>query len=684
MSSALYRLGRLAARRPYATVGAWLAVAVLVVAASAGFGRDLEDTFDVPGADSAQARAMLGEAGSERAGLTAQVVVTPRDAGTVVRSDVLADLQSGLAALPNVLAAGRQVSPDGRVAVIRVQYPILERLTPADLERLKAFVSEQRVASPLQIEMGGDLFFAFEESAAGISELIGIVAAAVILLVAFGSVIAMGLPIAMALFGLVLGISSMSLIAYVIPIPSFAPQIASMLGLGVGIDYALLLVTRHREHLAAGMGVVEAAAQSVASAGRAVVFAGGTVVIAILGLIVAGIPFLTAGAVGISAVVLIMVLASITLLPAFLAIAGRRIGGRRAMSSPRWLRWGDHVSRHPAAYAIGATALLVALALPALDLRLGTPDDSNLPTTRTERRAYDLVAQGFGPGINGPLVVVTDAASAQRVRTDVAADPGIASVAPSETHGAVATFLAYPTTAPQDDATFETIQRLRGTVDAHVGGNTADWADIGDRLSERLPYFLGAVVVLSFLLLTVVFRSVLVPLKAAILNLLGVGAAYGVIVAVFQWGWAADLIGLESTLPIIPFIPVFMFAVLFGLSMDYEVFLLSRIREDYLRTGDNHSAVIHGIARTARVITAAALIMIAVFGGFVFDDDPRVKMFGLGLATAILIDATLIRLVLVPAIMQMLGDANWWLPRWLGRLLPVPPARPATASALEG
>jgi putative drug exporter of the RND superfamily len=672
MSSALYRLGRLAARRPYATVGAWLAVAVLVVAASAGFGRDLEDTMDVPGADSAQARAMLGEAGSERAGITAQVVVTPRAADTELRSAALDELTAGVAALPNVLEAQRQVSPDGRVAVIRVQYPILEKLSPADLERLKAFAAEQRAGSPLQIELGGDLFFAFEESKAGISELIGIVAAVVILLVAFGSVIAMGLPIGMAIFGLVLGISSMSLIAYVIPIPAFAPQIASMIGLGVGIDYALLMVTRHREHLAAGMAVSEAAARSVATAGRAVVFAGGTVVIAILGLIVAGIPFLTAAAVGISTVVLIMVLASITLLPAFLAIAGPRIGGRRAHSGARWLRWGDHVSRHALVYAIAGTALLVALALPALDLRLGTPDESNLPTTRTERRAYDLVAQGFGPGINGPLVIVTDAAEASRVRAEVAADPGIASVAPPETRGAVATLLAYPTTAPQDDATFATIQRLRATVDAHVGGSTADWADIGDRLEERLPYFLGAVVLLSFLLLTFVFRSVLVPLKAAALNLLGVAAAYGVLVVVFQWGWAADLIGLESTLPIIPFIPVFMFAVLFGLSMDYEVFLLSRVREHYLRSGDNHAAVTHGIARTARVITAAALIMIAVFGGFVFDEDPRVKMFGLGLATAILVDATIIRLVLVPAIMHLLGDANWWLPRWLDRLLPRP------------
>ena len=682
MSNALYRLGRLAARRPWATVCAWLAVAVLVVAASAGFGRDLEDSFDVPGTDSARARAALSAAGSERAGLTAQIVVTPRAAGAGLRDAALDELQAGAAALPHVLDVRRELSPEGRVAVLRVQYPVIEELRLADLERLKAFAAEQRAGSPLRIELGGDLFYAFEDSGPGISELIGVVAAILILLAAFGSLIAMGLPIGMAIFGLALGISSMSLVAHAIAIPSFAPQLATMIGLGVGIDYALLLVTRHREHLAGGMEVAEAAARAVATAGRAVVFAGGTVVIAILGLAVAGIPFLTAAGIGVSIVVLIMVLAAITLLPAFLALAGPRIGGRRGgASSARWQRWGDHVARHALPYAVGGTVVLVALAAPVLDLRLGFPDEGNLPETRTERRAYDLVARGFGPGINGPLVVVARADDAAQVRSEVSADPGIAAVAPPDVRGDVATLLAYPTTAPQDVATVATVERLRSTIDAHIGGNTADWIDAGDRLEDRLPYFLAAVVLLSFLLLTVMFRSILVPLKAAVLNLLGVGAAYGVIVVVFQWGWAADLIGLESTVPILPFIPVVMFAVLFGLSMDYEVFLLSRVRERYLRTGDNHAAVVQGIARTARVITAAALIMIAVFGGFVFDDDPRIKMFGLGLATAILIDATIIRLVLVPAIMQLLGDANWWLPRWLGRVLP---ARPATASAVEG
>ena len=628
---------------------------------------------------------MLGEAGSERAGITAQVVVTPRAADAELRSAALDKLSAGVAALPNVLDAQRQVSPDGRVAVIRVQYPILEKLSPADLERLKAFAAEQRAGSPLQIELGGDLFFAFEESKAGISELIGIVAAVVILLVAFGSVIAMGLPIGMAIFGLVLGISSMSLIAYVIPIPAFAPQIASMIGLGVGIDYALLMVTRHREHLAEGMAVSEAAARSVATAGRAVVFAGGTVVIAILGLIVAGIPFLTAAAVGISTVVLIMVLASITLLPGLprhRRAADRRAAGAlgralaalgrsrlAARSGVRGRRDGAPDRARPAGArpAPGNPGREQPPHHPHRAPRLrprrpGLRARDQRPAGRGRRRGRGLAGAGRGGGRSG-----------HRLRR-AARDARRGRHARSPTRPRL----------PQDDATFATIQRLRATVDAHIGGNTADWADIGDRLEERLPYFLGAVVLLSFLLLTVVFRSVLVPLKAAVLNLLGVGAAYGVMVVVFQWGWAADLIGLDSTLPIIPFIPVFMFAVLFGLSMDYEVFLLSRVREHYLRTGDNHAAVTHGIARTARVITAAALIMIAVFGGFVFDEDPRVKMFGLGLATAILVDATIIRLVLVPAIMQMLGDANWWLPRWLGRVLPERAGRPVTAPAVEG
>jgi RND superfamily putative drug exporter len=435
MTHGLYRLGRLAARRPWAVIGAWLVVAVLVIAASGAQGRDLEDTFDVPGLDSQQARELLTAAGSDRAGLTAQVVATPRDEGATFFDSpraraALAEIQDGAAALPAVLgtsdpagalssgraaASSGSVSPDGRVAVIRLQYPVIEELSRNDLEDLKELVGDARAGSPLQIEMGGDLFFAFDEGETGLGEAIGVIAAALILLVAFGSLIAMGLPIGMALFGLAVGLTSLSLITYLIEIPTWAPLLATMLGLGIGIDYALFLVTRHREHLARGMTVEEAAGRAVETSGQAVIFAGGTVVIAILGLAVAGIPFLTAAGVAISVVVLIMVVASVTLLPAFLGLAGPRINrlGLRRMDhgavGPRWRRWGEHVSSHAGAYAVGVTILMLALAA-ALSLRLDSPDEGNLPDTRTERRAYDLIAQAFGPGRNGPLVVAVDIA----------------------------------------------------------------------------------------------------------------------------------------------------------------------------------------------------------------------------------------------------------------------------------
>ena len=716
MSHALYRLGRFAARRPWLVIGGWLVISVLVIAASGAFGRELEADGSVPGLDSQKATELLSAAQSDTAGLTAQMVVTPID-GSVSFFDstdaqvALAEVQAGVAALPNVLgtsdpagalatrpeaaATSGSVSPDGRIAVIRVQYPVLEELNLGDLENLKKFGVEAREGSPLQIEMSGDLFSSFEEPATGTGEMIGLIAAVIILLLAFGSLIAMGLPLGIALFGLALGISSMSLITYLVGIPSFAPQMASMIGLAVGIDYALFLVTRHREYLARGMTIEESIGRAVATAGQAVIFAGATVVIAILGLAVAGVPFMTAAGIATSVIVLIMVVASVTLLPAFLGLAGHwinRLGLQRnnPTAGPTvgsgWWRWGRHVSKNAWAYAIGVTIFLLALTAPVLGLRLGSPDDGTLPETRTERRAYDLVAEGFGPGINGPLVIAVDISQDPTVVEPlvdaIAADEGIATVAPPELNAeaGVATLVAFPTTAPQDDVTLATIKRLRAEVfppvldespaRAHVGGQTASWADIGDKVTDRLPLFIAAVILLSFLLLTLVFRSILVPLKAALLNLLSIGAAYGVLVMVFQWGWGMGIIGLESTAPIDPFIPLFMFAVLFGLSMDYEVFLLSRVREEYLATGDNDTSVIHGIAGTARVITSAALIMISVFLGFALGEDPAIKMVGIGLATAIFVDATIVRMVLVPATMKLMGAANWWIPSWLDRLLP--------------
>ena len=700
MSRLLYRWGRYAARRPWTVIVVWLVLSVGVVVGSATVGRTMKDSFEVPGLDSQAAIELLATTGSDNAGITAQVVATPLTdgatfTGSTAASSRLAEVRTALAAMPHVVDATQSVSPDGRVGLIRLQYPTAESLSAADLDRLKSVVAQERDRTSLRLESGGELYFTFEESAAGTGEIVGIAAAMIILLLAFGSVIAMGLPIGLSLFGLALGISSLSLINLVFDIPSWAPQVASMIALGVGIDYALFLVTRHREFLALGLSVPEAAGRALATAGLAVLFAGGTVVIAVLGMAFAGIPFMTAAGVATSAIVLVMVLASLTLLPAFLGLAGHRInrrGHRDVVAtddhpvSRRWMRWGTHVSRHSWAYLIGTTAVLLALTAPALSMRLGFPDEGSLPPSRSERVAYDLVAQGFGPGINGPLVVVVDTAGDADVLTPlrdaIAADPGVASVTDpaviSGTH--VATMLAFPSSAPQDAATVATIARLRDsafpralagtTAQAHIGGQTASWADIGQKVRDRLPLFIGAVILMSFVLLMLVFRSVLVPLKAGAMTLLSLGAAYGVIVAVFQRGWGMDLIGLQSTVPVIPFIPMFMFAVLFGLSMDYEVFLLSRVREDYVRIGGSDTAVIRGIASSARVITSAALIMICVFMGFVFDDDPASKMLGLGLATAVLVDATIVRMVLVPATMHLLGRANWWLPGWLDRLLP--------------
>ena len=715
MSSALYRLGRLAARRPWRVIGAWCVLALVVIVASSSFGRELEDSFAVPGLDSQQAVDLLSAAQSDRAGLTARVVATPADSDVTFFDSTdaragLVDLRAGLADLPNVIAtsdpastlalgeadavASGEISADGRVALVTIQYPVMEALDAGDLDNLKEAVNEVRADSTLQIEMGGDLFLNFEEPENNAAELIGLLVAMVILLLAFGSVIAMGLPIGLAVFGLALGIAAMPLITYLIEIPSWAPQMASMIGLGVGIDYALFIVTRHREFLARGMTVEESVGRAVATAGQAVIFAGGTVVIAILGLAVAGVPFMTAAGVATSIIVALMVVASVTLLPALLGLSGHAINrfgihrrhGARRTAGAGWARWGRHVSRHAVAYAVGTTVFLLALTAPVLDLQLGFPDEGTLPTSRTERQAYDLTADGFGPGVNGPLVVAVDISEdptvVEPLAAAIAVDAGVAAVAPAEVDLAagVATIVVVPTSSPQDAATFETVQRLRSDVfpevlgdspaTAHVGGQTASFGDVANRVTERLPWFIAAVVLLSFLLLMVVFRSILVPLKAALLNLLSIGAAYGVLVMVFQWGWGKDLIGLEGPVPIVSFIPMFMFAVLFGLSMDYEVFLLSRVREEYVATGDNDASVINGIASTARVITSAALIMISVFAGFVLGDDPVIKMMGLGLATAILVDATIVRIVLVPATMKLMGDANWWLPGWLDRRMP--------------
>ncbi|MFZ3474201.1 MMPL family transporter [Streptomyces sp. 4.24] len=730
LSKALLRLGASAARHPWRVIAAWLVAATLAVLAAIAFGGRTADSMTAPGLDSQRAAELIERAGTGQEGMTAQVVVTPLDDGATFFDQggartALTRLQTEVKRLPHVLGTsdpagaldaggdtavrGGLVSADGRIAVVRVQYPDQSRLSAEDLDVLVDLGDRLRAELPLRIEMGGNLFYAFSEPDGGASELIGLLAAAAILFLAFGSLVAAALPIGMAVFGLTVGVATMTVLAGVTEVPTFAPVLGSMVGLGVGIDYALFVLARHREYLACGLDPQAAAGRAVATAGRPVVFAGGTVVVSILGLAVANVPFMTVGGLAVSIVVLTMVLASVTLLPAFLGAAGPRLAraGRigRALQTRKleqlarrrdtvagaapaagWRRWIGHVSRHPVLYAVGAAALLLTATLPVLGLRVGLPDDGSMPHSRTERRAYDLVAEGFGPGINGPLVIAADPTGdpgvLDRLVGAVAADPGIASVAPTHIDHAtgIATLVVFPTTSPQDKATADTIARLRtdvlptaighGPARAHVGGAAASLSDVGQRTSQRLPVVVAAVLVMSFLLLMLVFRSILVPLKAVLLNLLSIGAAYGIMVAVFQWGWGGALIGLEATVPIVSFIPMFLFAILFGLSMDYEVFLLSRVREEYLRTGDNGTAIVEGVSRTARIITSAALIMVAVFLSFAVAEDPSTKMFGLGLATAIFIDATVVRMVLVPATMTLLGRTNWWLPKWLDRLLP--------------
>ncbi|MFJ4561594.1 MMPL family transporter [Streptomyces massasporeus] len=733
LSKALLRLGASAARHPWRVIAAWLVAATLAVLAAVAFGGRNADSITAPGLDSQRAAELIERAGTGQEGMTAQVVVTPLD-GRATFFDhgsartALTRLQTEVQRLPHVLdtsdpagaldargdttVRGGLVSADGRIAVVRVQYPDQSRLSAKDLDALVDLGDRLRAELPLRIEMGGNLFYAFSDPDGGASELIGILAAAAILFLAFGSLVAAALPIGMAVFGLTVGVATMTVLAGVTDVPTFAPVLGSMVGLGVGIDYALFVLARHREYLARGLDPHEAAGRAVATAGRPVVFAGGTVVVSILGLAVANVPFMTVGGFAVSIVVLIMVVASVTLLPAFLGAAGPRLAraGRiaRALQTRKlsriarrrdpaagaapaagWRRWIGHVSRHPVPYAVGAAGLLLTATLPVLGLRVGLPDDGSLPHSRTERRAYDLVAEGFGPGTNGPLVIAADPAGdpgvLDRLVGAVTADPGIASLAPTHIHRAtgIATLVVFPTTSPQDKATADTIARLRtdvlptaighGPARAHVGGAAASLSDVGRRTSERLPVFVATVLAMSFLLLMLVFRSILVPLKAVLLNLLSIGAAYGVMVAVFQWGWGGALIGLEATVPIVSFIPMFLFAILFGLSMDYEVFLLSRVREEYLRTGDNGTAIVEGVSGTARIITSAALIMVAVFLSFAVAEDPSTKMFGLGLATAIFIDATVVRMVLVPATMTLLGRTNWWLPKWLDRMLPSGP-----------
>jgi RND superfamily putative drug exporter len=700
MSVFLYQLGRACVHHRWRTIGAWLITSIVLIGLNQAVGGELTNGFVVPDFDSQHAYDLLADRFPTEGGINAQVVVEAPTGSLLsdpVQRKMIEGISAGLRTIEGVERVvppipGQTISPSGTIGLFRVVYnpeffPSLSMLE--DLEEVGR--NAVGTSGTLRIEFGGDLYNSVDQPETGVGEILGLVSAVFVLLLAFGSIVAMGLPIGLALFGLALGIGGIiGLVAIAMNVPEWTPNMASMIGLGVGIDYALFIVTRFREGLADGLTVEDAAGRANATAGLSVIFAGGTVVIAILGLAMAGLPFMTAAAVAVSIVVALMVIASITILPALLGWAGHRVNPKkmrinqeiRPSSGPGgWQRWGDHVAKHAWPYMLSTLVLLLALTAPVLDLKLGFPDQGNAPEERTSRQAYDLLTDGFGPGFSGPLLVALDTATVSDQELKVLAttlrnDPGVAFVQPPERSpvGEAAIILIFPTTAPQDPETVALLNRIRGPIfssvlsnqgRAYVGGATASFADVSERVQNRLPIFIAGVIGLSFILLMLVFRSILVPIKAALLNLLSIGAAYGVLVMVFQWGWGRGLIGLQESVPIVSFIPMFMFAVLFGLSMDYEVFLLSRVKEEYLLSGDNSQSVIFGISNTARVITSAALIMISVFLGFVTNPDPILKMMGLGLATAIFVDATIIRVVLVPASMKLMGDANWWFPKWL-------------------
>ncbi len=762
-TSALGRLGGWCFDHRRTTVGLWAAVLVVVLAAAGAIGPAFESGSAVPGSDSEAGFAALeehfpdmgtgGRSGfivfRAEQGVDDPVVVTAmEDLFATVDGGFLDE--TGAPQGPGATVVSPYAGPDaGQIATTgplagRLAFAVVHLSADVDdteSARIGALITDAapRVAG-LDVMAGGQFLASVE---APQSELIGIAFAVVILIVAFGSVMAMGLPIAVALGGVAIGIGSIILLTRVTTMPEDTVLLGMMIGLGVGIDYALFIVTRYRETVRAGHAPRTAVVVAMSTAGRAVAFAGATVVISMLGLLLVRLGMLSGMGIGVSATVLATMLTSMTLLPALIAMTGRRLEVTRwrgllaafatasailgvgigrtplaifgavtavavllASRFVPWLRrevphrttkpveatvshrWSRTIGRRPLLWALAATGVLVALAAPAVGIRLGWTDEGNFPAGSDTRQAYDLLAEGFGEGFNSPLVIVattrpdTAAGAIDELHAVLSTTPGVEIVTPpiadNQSNPAAYVMTVVPTSAPQDAATTELVRTLRDQagsaaasagLDLHVTGSAATNIDVTDYLADRMPLFFAAVLGLSFLALMAVFRSVLVPLKAVLMNVLSIAATYGVIVVVFQWGWGDTLLGIQEG-PINPFIPLMLFAIVFGLSMDYEVFMLSRIREEYERTGDASTSVADGLASSARVITAAAAIMVVVFGSFVFEEIREIKLFGLGLGLAVFLDATLVRMVLVPATMALLGHRNWWMPRWLDRLIP--------------
>lgn len=705
MSNYLHRLAVFSARHRALVIGTWLVVLVALLAVSHQAGTKYNSSVTVSGSDSAAATDTMSKSFSAELSDTSPIVFHTDD-GSVTDPENRAAIESSVRALsedPAVasvtdpLAEGSTaVSADGKTAYANVvpSEPLGE-LSVEEAESILDTASEHAEESGVDVAAGGQLGTKISKTETGVSELVGILAAMLILLLVFGTVTAMVLPIASAILGLMVGLSIVSLLGHAIAVPDVAPTIATMIGLGVGIDYALFIVTRARSARHEGRSVHDAIGHAAATSGSAVAFAGGTVVIALLSLAVSGLSLITVLGQTAAIVVVVAVLASMTLLPAMLGLCGDgierlRIGRDRRPTlghSRVWQGWGERLARRPKLFAVASVVVLIGLSVPVLNLGLGLTDQSSAPESTSSRQAYDQLTDGFGAGANAPLIVTADLGSEPatgsedprltRLYEGLAATDGVQAVGPPQVSedGTAAIYNVIPEGSPTSEVTSDLVDEVRETtipesgVDAHVGGSTAQQLDLAQLIGDRLPLIIGVVVALSMLLLMVAFRTAVAPLQAAVVNLLAVGSAYGIVTAVFQEGMGVTAIGLDGAIPIVSYVPMMMFAILFGLSMDYQVFLLSRVREEVNAGKSTRQAVIDGLAGTGKVIASAGAIMVAVFASFILNGDPTVKEFGVGLASAILIAVGMV-CILLPAVMLLMGKHTWWLPRWLDRILP--------------
>jgi RND superfamily putative drug exporter len=691
-------------------VGLWVVLLLALFGGSAVAGTSYSEEFSLPGMESTKALELLQKELPASSGDSDQIVVHVEN-GSVKDAAVQKKVTAMLAQiekLPSVAgvtsmyseAGATQISADGTIAYATVAFDGQANELPIPDVQKVIDTAEAARGDGLEIELGGQAIEQVTQAPPGSSELIGIGAAAIILFLAFGSLLGMVLPLIVAVAGVGSGLLAVGLLSHPITLSSIAPTLAALIGLGVGIDYALFIVTRYRTGLLAGLKPEESAVRAVNTSGRAVLFAGGTVVIALLGLLVLRLNFLNGMGIGSAVTVVFTILSALTLLPAMLGFFGNKLISKKQRAallehgpqaddgSGGWARWSVLVGKHKAVLSVVVLITIGLMSIPTLSIRLGSSDAGNDKAATTTRKAYDLLADGFGPGSNGPLQLVAevktpaDSAAFTALLATVKTTEGVASVQPlpAKPGATIAIAMVVPTTSPQDEKTDALIDRLRedivpsaeqGTsLQVYVGGATAIFKDFAKVLTDKLPLFLGVIIVLGCLLLMIAFRSILVPVTAAVMNVLAAAASFGVIVAIFQWGWGSDLLNLGGAGPVEAFVPVIMLAILFGLSMDYQVFLVSRMHEEWTHTGDNERAVRVGQAETGRVITAAALIMICVFGAFILGGERVIAEFGIGLAAAVAIDAFLLRTVLVPALMHLFGPANWWLPGWLDRILP--------------